>query len=104
MFTLPSLLATFVFHDHVKRQYPWTLILTLCTVLVPTDVTRVNCVFEQNDGLMHREQFCALWLPRNIALDVNLKKNEFHYFNKVEKGVGHFYKQSYMCVQPRWSK
>ena len=47
--------------------------MTLRTVLVPTNVTRVNCVFEQNGDLIPREQLCALWLPRNIALNMNYK-------------------------------
>ena len=36
--------------------------------------------------MIPRAQLFVLWLPSNIALNINLKKNECHYFHLVGEG------------------
>ena len=58
---------------HLYMIHFWNT-FTLRKVKWPTDVSRLNCVFERNGDMIPRAQLFVLWLPSNIALNINLKK------------------------------
>ena len=63
--------------------------LTLRKVQLPTDVSRLNCVFERNGDMIPRAQtICALIVKYKYCIKYKLKKNECHYFHLVVEGGG----------------
>ena len=65
---------------HLYMIHFWNT-LTLRKVQLPTDVSRLNCVFERNGDMIPRAQLFVLWLPSDIALNINLKKTRMSLFS-----------------------
>ena len=55
---------------HLYMIHFWNT-LTLRKVQFPTDVSRLNCVFERIGDMIPRALLCVLWLPSNMALNKN---------------------------------